>query len=95
VSARDAIALAQDAPDEWDQLVDALKGEVVDMKMEPDAVRVLLLIARRLNHGRAIYGDMDIASSPRNFDEEALDEDADGLVYRAAETIRQMRRARG
>ena len=77
-------------PGDATKLAELLDEEVRGRSMEPDAIRVLLLIARRLNHGRELYGDMDIRNSPRNFNQEALEEDADGLVYRAAETLRQM-----
>lgn len=58
-------------------------------KLGPRALLVLTEVAERLAKGAALHGDFaDIAS--RNWDQEALEEDLDGLVYR---TVGAMKRA--
>jgi len=71
--------------------------ELIDLvaELEPDAVELLVVLARRLKHGRALYGDLHVDSDRRNFIGEAFEEDADGLIYRAADAVRTMRRLRG
>lgn len=48
-----------------------------------DERRVLTLIAERLLMGQSQYGVLDMATDPRDWRKEALEECADGLVYAA------------
>lgn len=59
--------------------------------MEPDAQRVVMRIVERvvsrLELGRAQYGDLNLATDPRDWRAEAAEEAVDGLVYTAAGEI--------
>lgn len=63
-------------------------------ELEPDAQKVLCLIAERLLVGQKHYGRLSLRSDKRNWDQEALEEDADGLIYRSIATLQQMRRTK-
>ena len=60
----------------------------VARQLGDDELAVLLLVAERLAMGQRRYGAFHVASDPRSFDIEALEEAADGLVYAAAALIR-------
>ena len=55
--------------------------------MEPDALEVLYGIAQRLTCGRREYGDLDLATNPRNWTHEELEELFDAVVYRRMRAI--------
>ncbi len=57
-------------------------------ELSMDAVHVLDEIAARMLHGQKIYGALDLDTDTRDFDREALEEDLDGLVYRACKIVR-------
>lgn len=57
----------------------------------PDELIVLCLVAERLKMGRDRYGDLHIATDPRDFRAEALEEAADGLIYAAVALMRNGR----
>lgn len=57
----------------------------------PDEVAVLLEVARGLQRGRAVYGELELATDRRDFAREALEECRDGLVYAAAGLVRLRR----
>jgi len=63
-------------------------------KLEDDAVELLAHIAERLVDGRRLYGELDLAIDKRDWMSEALAEDADGLVYRAAAAVIALRKTR-
>jgi hypothetical protein len=50
-------------------------------KLNVDEVHALLRIAKRLVHGRRSYGELHLASDPRDFAREAREEVEDALVY--------------
>jgi hypothetical protein len=54
----------------------------------PDELQVLVLVAERLAVGRQRYGALRVATDPRDFATEALEEAADGLVYAAVALLR-------
>lgn len=62
-------------------------------RLGPDELEVLTLIADRLAVGRAHYGELHVQTDERDFEREALEECADGLVY-AAIALLKLRRAR-
>jgi len=61
-------------------------------ELSMDAVHVLDEIAARMLHGQKIYGALDLDTDTRDFDREALEEDLDGLVYRACKVVQERRR---
>jgi hypothetical protein len=62
------------ARDELDAVVQTLGA---------DEVRVLVRIAERLQHGRKVYGALDVERDGRDFRREAREEIEDALVYSA------------
>jgi hypothetical protein len=50
-------------------------------KLGQDELRVLLSVARGLVDGQKVYGRLDLATDPRDFVKEALEEVRDALVY--------------
>lgn len=56
-------------------------------QLEPDAVRVLALIARRLLSGQRVHGILNIATDRRDWRKERAEELADALVYGAIAEI--------
>jgi hypothetical protein len=56
-------------------------------QLEPDAVRVLAFIARRLLAGQRAYGRLDIATDRRDWRKERAEELADAFVYGAIAEI--------
>lgn len=69
--------------DQLDEMTTIMVG------LEPQAVLVLLDIARRLQAGQAEYGKMDVATDPRDFFAEAAEEALDFAVYAAMERLRR------
>jgi FixJ family two-component response regulator len=64
-------------------------------QLGPDELTVLEMVAAGLAHGRAVYGELDLAHDRRDFRAEAGDELRDALVYLAAELLRlRLRRPR-
>lgn len=49
--------------------------------LEPQALLILLKLARRLRAGQEQYGKLDVQSDPRNFFAEAAEEAMDFVVY--------------
>lgn len=68
--------------------------QIANCDLGDDEVEVLLEQAAALRDGRAVYGELKIAEDPRDFAVEALEEDRDWLVYRAADIVRQRRKLR-
>lgn len=64
------------------------------VQLEPDALELLVLIAERLVAGRKLYGSLDLDTDKRDWSREALEEDSDGLVYRAAMSVLALRKSR-
>lgn len=56
--------------------------------LEPDAQRILVLLAERAAKGRRDYGGMTLATDPRNMHREAAEEAIDGLFYAAAALLK-------
>lgn len=54
-----------------------------------DEPKVISLITERLRMGARQYGQLDIKGDRRDWEIEALEEDLDGMVYRACEIIRR------
>lgn len=67
-------------------------SEVVDL-LEPDALRVVLEVARRLARARGVYGDLNLATDTRNFAREKGEELLDALAYDAMRTLQEADRA--
>ena len=65
-----------------ERIIGALDG------LGPDEGDVLALVAERLAMGRRAYGELHLATDPRDFRREALEEAADGLVYVAPGLMR-------
>lgn len=57
-------------------------------QMEPDALRVWLLIGERLVKARGEYGDLELATDKRCFTKEALEEMLDHSAYLAMALVR-------
>lgn len=55
----------------------------------PDELRVVTCVALALRRGRSVYGELDIASDERDFDDEADQERTDMLVYCAIAALRK------
>lgn len=53
----------------------------VCLGLEPDALRVLIEIAKRLQVGQAVYGKMDLKSEKRDLRREGAEELLDYVVY--------------
>lgn len=66
-----------------EQLVGRLAGDELD---------VIGVVVERLQLGREIYGQLDVATDGRDFRAEARDEGIDRLIYEAAEALRLARR---
>lgn len=60
-------------------------------KLGHDEIAVLERVAERLVMGRRQYGDLNIASDSRAWDEEARQEILDGLVYLAVGSLKMER----
>ena len=56
--------------------------------LEPDARAVVELIVSRLEGGRSTYGELDLASDPRDFRRELVEELVDAAAYGAADLLR-------
>lgn len=56
-----------------------------------DELAVLELVAQGLARGRAVYGELKVATDRRDFRAEAGDELRDAIVYSAAELLRLQR----
>lgn len=56
----------------------------------PDELRVLAYLAHRLAAGEPVYGPLDLANDKRDFERvEAIEEDADGAIYRAMARVQR------
>ena len=75
--------------------VRAIRRELaaVARRLAGDELEVLVLIARRLDAGRASYGDLDVRRDRRDFVAEATDELVDAAAYLAMGALRSARRA--
>lgn len=62
--------------------------------LNADETEVLTVILRRLWLGRGLYGPLGIATDSRDWNNEALEEHLDGLVYLACDAIRRRRSAK-
>jgi hypothetical protein len=51
-------------------------------------LRVIELITDRLIQGQAVYGLLDIAKDPRDFNREVLEEVCDSSVYAAVQLLK-------
>jgi hypothetical protein len=71
--------------------LEQLLSELGDLasEMSEDELRVLLLIAKRLDTGRQTYGELCFEGDNRNFVREALEEVADAFVYLACDELRK------
>jgi hypothetical protein len=77
--------------------VDALRGAHDQLfalletagQLEPDAVAVLVALAKRLAVGRKAYGDLDVARDPRDFRIAAAEEALDLAAYLSMQLLRQ------
>lgn len=58
-----------------------------------DELEVVLFVVEGLARGRAVYGELDVASDRRDYRREAGEEVRDALVYLGAELVR-LRRSR-
>ncbi len=58
-------------------------------QLGPDELRVLRLIAARLEVGRRQYGQLDTTTDRRNWMAESRDEMFDGCVYLALATMKR------
>lgn len=58
-------------------------------QLEPDAVRALTLLAKRLLKGQHAYGTLDIAADPRDWQKEREEELQDALIYSAFATLKK------
>lgn len=76
-----------------DDLLDELSAAVAPL--EPDAVRVLVYIARRLLHGQEQYGPLQIANDERDWRKERAEEIGDLLVYSALGELKAYVTSRG
>jgi hypothetical protein len=54
-----------------------------------DELAVLHLVAERLVKGREFYGNLSLASDPRDFRRESIEEVADALVYASCALLRR------
>lgn len=54
----------------------------------PNAKKILLDMARRLEKGAVQYGDFDGANANRDWDQETYEEHLDALVYQAVKRLR-------
>lgn len=59
-----------------------------------DELEVLAEVAEALKRGQETYGRLDLAVDPRDFYDEAFQEERDNLAYRAMEIVKE-RRLRG
>jgi hypothetical protein len=57
--------------------------------LEPDALRVVALIAARLRRARQQYGALDLATDRRNFAHEESEEMLDALAYRTMRALQE------
>lgn len=55
--------------------------------LSPDARKVLLAIAHRMQRGQEQYGLLHLAEDPRNWRDEIAEELMDALVYMACEEV--------
>ena len=67
----------------------------VAVELEPDALAALLLLGERLIGGQNQYGRLDLASDPRDWDQEQLEEMADYVIYARFRELVSRRRRRG
>ena len=58
-------------------------------ELGPDEQRVVAEVTRRLELGRGIYGQLDLAADRRDMQREATEELLDACVYLAAELLRR------
>lgn len=73
---------------------DALRLELLYLfdELGDDEQEVLTDVARRLYNARDTYGELDIDSDRRDFDEEADEEMLDLFAYKSMQRIRKRRR---
>lgn len=57
-------------------------------RLGPDEIRTIKVLAERLLEGQRRYGQIDIASEPRDFVKERSEEIQDLLIYTAFQTVR-------
>ena len=55
--------------------------------LAPDALTVLLALARRMQQGQEEYGNLRLKEDPRNWRKEIREELLDALVYMACEEV--------
>ena len=73
---------------EWVSHVDEVDGvrEIAE-QLSPDARKVLLAIARRMQKGQEQYGLLHLDVDPRDWRNEIAEELMDALVYMACEEV--------
>jgi hypothetical protein len=59
----------------------------------PDEMAVLQMIADRLSLGRRSYGPLHIATDPRDWHREALEELLDATIYQAVAIVKCMQKS--
>lgn len=57
-------------------------------KLGLDELQVIELITDRMIQGQAVYGLLDIAKDPRDFNREVLEEVCDSSVYAAVQLLK-------
>ncbi len=67
--------------------IDLLSAAYPDLS--EDALLVLDEIADRMRVGQKTYGALDLDADDRDFEQEAYEEDLDGLVYRACKVVQE------
>jgi hypothetical protein len=70
-------------------LAGVLEIEEIYEALEPEARKVLLKIARRLQAGQAEYGRMQVATDPRDFMDEVQEECLDTVMYIEMDRLRR------
>lgn len=80
LGAREMDGVWRRVPDELDAIIPLLA------KQERLA---LAYLAHRIHAGQLAYGELDLANDPRDFEREAVEEDADGDIYRAYAALKQ------
>lgn len=56
--------------------------------LEPDAIRVVERVVERLRLGQRQYGPLDLATNPRDWKAEAVEELLDATAYLAMQTLK-------
>lgn len=85
---------AESAPGDLEQLFADIR-ELAELKGDGDELEVLSILVRRLKGGLQVYGKLRIDNDERDFEQEALEEAADGMIYSAIAIARRQRKARG